>query len=470
MEIRLSDVQNFMDLSSEFHKKEYKFYMQKIAKYPCKQLKDFCYITDGEHGSPDWDKATNIKYITAEHIKQNYIVDTVYKTISQNQYKKNKRAALSHKDLLIYSVGAYAGNAAVAEEHLFPASIPRSVAIIRILYEKEFTPQYLNIFMNSKFGAFQSFRYRAGNSQPMLALEKIEQFIIPILDYSLQIKITGLYDSSYGLRMKSKSLYTESEQLLLQELGLVNFKPSTEKIAIKKLSESFGTTGGLDAEYYQPKYEEIENVISKYRLGYNAIGSVFKLSKQNFKVDKDKLYEYVEIGSINVSSGEIVPELITGAELPSNAKRKLKVGQVIVSKVRTYRSGIAIIDKDNYVGSTAFSILEEKPNGKVNKETLFSFLRSNLFLEWSLKPNTGTSYPVILDEDILNFNIPLIDTNIQNIIASKIQQSFALRKESKHLLDIAKQAVEMAIEEDEETAIKWLNEVTIPGTNIHQKS
>ena len=45
-----------------------------------------------------------------------------------------------------------------------------------------------------------------------------------------------------------------------------------------------------------------------------------------------------------------------------------------------------------------------------------------------------------------------------------------MRKESKHLLDIAKQAVEMAIEEDEETAIKWLNEVTIPETNIHEKS
>jgi type I restriction enzyme S subunit len=303
-----------------------------------------------------------------------------------------------------------------------------------------------------------------------LGLDILKNLPIPIFSPKIQQLIEKIVIAAHTKRNLSKSLYTEAEQLLLQELGLVNFKPSTENIAIKKLSESFGTTGRLDAEYYQPKYEEIENVISKYRLGYNAIGSVFKLSKQNFKVDKDKLYEYVEIGSINVSSGEIVPELITGAELPSNAKRKLKVGQVIVSKVRTYRSGIAIIDKDNYVGSTAFSILEEKPNGKVNKETLFSFLRSNLFLEWSLKPNTGTSYPVILDEDILNFNIPLIDTNIQNIIASKIQQSFALRKESKHLLDIAKQAVEMAIEEDEETAIKWLNEVTIPETNIHEKS
>jgi len=31
-----------------------------------------------------------------------------------------------------------------------------------------------------------------------------------------------------------------------------------------------------------------------------------------------------------------------------------------------------------------------------------------------------------------------------------------LRKQSKHLLDSAKKAVEMAIEQDEETAIQWL--------------
>ena len=74
------------------------------------------------------------------------------------------------------------------------------------------------------------------------------------------------------------------------------------------------------------------------------------------------------------------------------------------------------------------------------------FLRSNLFLESSLKPNTGNSYPVILDEDIINFNIPMIEMNMQNIIASNIQQSFTLRKEFKHLLSVTKQAVEIAIE------------------------
>jgi hypothetical protein len=88
-------------------------------------------------------------------------------------------------------------------------------------------------------------------------------------------------------------------------------------------------------------------------------------------------------------------------------------------------------------------------------------LRLDLFLQWSLKPNTGTSYPVIIDEDILNFNIPLIDTTIQNQISELIKQSFVLRKESKRLLDVAKSGVEMAIEKDEETAMEWLNKNSV---------
>ena len=54
--------------------------------------------------------------------------------------------------------------------------------------------------------------------------------------------------------------------------------------------------------------------------------------------------------------------------------------------------------------------------------------------------------------------LPLIDVSIQNIVAEKVKESFALRRESKRLLDVAVKAVEMAIETDEETAINWLEE------------
>ena len=96
----------------------------------------------------------------------------------------------------------------------------------------------------------------------------------------------------------------------------------------------------------------------------------------------------------------------------------------------------------------------------MNKETLLTFLHSKPLLAWSLKPNTGTSYPVIIDDDILSLPIPLLSKETQTQIQQKIIESFDLRKQSRHLLECAKRAVEIAIENDEQTAIKWLEAET----------
>ena len=132
-------------------------------------------------------------------------------------------------------------------------------------------------------------------------------------------------------------------------------------------------------------------------------------------------------------------------------------GDIIISKVRTYRGAITFVEEAGFVGSGAFTVLSE--NGQINKETLLAFLHSKPLLAWSLKPNTGTSYPVIVDSDILNLPIPRLPEKLQNQIQQKVSESFTLRKQSKHLLECAKKAVEMAIEKDEETATKWLDKV-----------
>jgi hypothetical protein len=45
-------------------------------------------------------------------------------------------------------------------------------------------------------------------------------------------------------------------------------------------------------------------------------------------------------------------------------------------------------------------------------------------------------------------------------VQQKITESFNLRKQSKHLLECAKRAVEIAIEQNEDSAINWLQEQT----------
>ena len=138
--------------------------------------------------------------------------------------------------------------------------------------------------------------------------------------------------------------------------------------------------------------------------------------------------------------------------MPANAKIKVNKNDLLISKVRPYRGAVAIIDfeNDNLVASGAFTVLQEKENLLINKETLCILLKISVYKTLMMKNNVGSSYPVIKDEDIKNLTIPILPLAIQQTISQKIQQSFKLRKESKDLLELAKKMVEEAIENGEE--------------------
>ena len=59
--------------------------------------------------------------------------------------------------------------------------------------------------------------------------------------------------------------------------------------------------------------------------------------------------------------------------------------------------------------------------------------------------------------EIGDLSIPIIDYKTQQQISELIKQSFTLKKESEHLLEVAKRAVEIAIEENEEVALEFIN-------------
>ena len=313
--------------------------------------------------------------------------------------------------------------------------------------------EYLVTYLICKYG--KGFRERCKTNLLISFINKQDLYNIPVPVFSMEFQrlIQQLFQTIEINSNISTQSYKQAEQLLLAELGLTNWQPKHRLSFVKNYSDAQHAER-LDAEYFQPKYEEIEKAIMSYAGGYSYIKDEFKQNKSTFEADNKRIYQYVEIGSINVSSGEITAEDVEGSQLPDNAKRVLEKDDIVISKVRTYRGAIAIVDKEGYVGSGAFTILRE--NGRVNKETLLTFLHSKPLLTWSIKPNTGTSYPVIVDDDILNLPIPLFDKDIQTRIQQKITESINLRKHSKHLLECAKRAVEIAIEQDEQAAFALL--------------
>lgn len=441
-------------IDPEFYKKDY---LKNDVLLKQRKILDMdkVFITDGEHGTPEYDKTTNIKYITAENIKEGYIQETDFNTISKEQDERNKRAHVQVDDILIYSVGAYAGLVAKAEPHLFPCSIPRSVAIMR-LAQKEIS-DFIVIFLNSKYGKYQTSRLQAGNAQPVLALEKIKELNIPLLSKALVTKVRKINKLAYISRLRAKKQYKTSEKVLLQSLDMLNFQCSQCKSYIKNFSD-VQSANRLDAEYFQPKYDELIDKIKSYPHGWDTLGKQFNQNNLSFTINENTLYNYVEISSVDVSSGKITSDAIIGKDLPANAKIKLQRDDVLISKVRPYRGAIALVEDDNLIGSGAFTVLHEKTEPKINKETLYTFLRLKSILDLTLKYNTGTSYPTITDNDVLNLPIPLFEEDIQKQVKVYINSAKELQKQSKQLLEIAKHGVEKAIEENEETATQWIDE------------
>ena len=301
-------------------------------------------------------------------------------------------------------------------------------------------------FLNSKYGRIEIEKYSMVGNQANFSPAKFRQIAIPILSKELNNKIEEIVYKSFELLEESKSLYSQAEDLLLGELGLKDWRPKNTLHTTKKFSD-FAQSGRLDAEFYQPKYDEIEKVIKSYKGGYDIVSNLFN---QNLDVCdyKKTEYNYVEIGDVNVGDGSVSFNKVETSELPDNAKRVLNKNDILISKVRPYRGAVAIIDfeQEDLIGSGAFTVLQEKSSYK--KETLQILFRTAVYKDWLLKWNVGSSYPVIKDEDILNLPIPILPEQIQTKIASLIQQSFECKAQSKQLLEDAKRMVEEEIEKN----------------------
>jgi type I restriction enzyme S subunit len=209
-------------------------------------------------------------------------------------------------------------------------------------------------------------------------------------------------------------------------------------------------------------------MIAKYRNGHKRLGD---LTIQNIsQCDKTiSDYDYIEIGDVDVGNATYCSAHLSVDDLPANARIMAHKGDLIISKVRPNRGAVAIIedDRSDLVVSGAFTVVA--PKDEILREYLLVLLRTNVYRDWLLRWAVGSSYPVVKDEDVLNMPIPLFDKDIQQKIAAKVRESFALRAESKRLLDLAKHAVEVAIEQGEEKAMDMISTLLISKSNQQSK-
>ena len=370
---------------------------------------------------------------------------------------------LDEFDLLLQRTGSIGKSGLVLKKDL-PSSANQNLAQIKPNLDK-INPYFLNVYLNSSIGQKIFERLATGNVQPWLNLGQIENIKVPSFLEKFQLKIEEIVKSAFKKINSSKQLYGQAQTLLLQDIGLQDFEPTIEAVNIKSFSESFGTSGRLDAEYYQVKYDSYESQIRKTVKDVVLINNVLSDSIKNGTTPKEVFRENGKINFIRVEAFKNNLDFddndcfsVSNETYENYTHNRVVKNDILVSMTGTI-GNVSIYNSENkgLINQNLVKLTANTNLVLVNYLALYIKTVGSIFLT---KLQTGNVQPYVNIPNFSNLIVPIIDYAKQKKIATLIEKSFSLKKQSEHLLVVAKKAVEIAIEKDEEIASDYINSQT----------
>lgn len=205
----------------------------------------------------------DIRFVKTDNLRKNKIVDVFTDYLTDEGNEEIKSSALEADDVIVTIIGAtfdVVGRSAIVRNAHLPANINQNIALIRPDKSK-ITPTYLNAYLNTKYGKGSLHHHSRQTEQVNLNCREVERVLVPLFK-QLEIGVEALSTKADEAAEKAALIYAQAETLMLDTLNMEDFSPSAEAFNIKSFKDSFAVTGRLDAEYYQPKYEQIVDHIT----------------------------------------------------------------------------------------------------------------------------------------------------------------------------------------------------------------
>jgi restriction endonuclease S subunit len=445
--IQKSQLEGSMRLDAEYYQSEYLDLIQKLNL--TNQSKFWSEIggkfTTGPFGSEfnveNYVSNGKFRYIRGKDVKEFFLQedDNVY--IPEDDFLRLIKYSLQAEDILVSVVGTL-GNTSIVDSSSLPAIFSCKSTAFRSV---EINPKYFIVYLNCKFGKNLLIRNMRGAVQTGLNIDDLKSLLIFVPKENVQNYFANLLDESKNLLTESKNKYLEAEDLLLEELGLKNYRPEEALSCAVNFSE-VREVNRIDADFFQPKHAEIVSVIERY--GAKELLNLVENIPARFNPagKADETFKYVELANINSSLG-IVDGFseVLGKEAPSRAKRILKEEDVVISSIGGSLNKVALVDKE-HEGSLASTGFFQFRSKDILPEVLL-VLSKSLVLQMQLeKQVAGTILAAIPNEALKNLIAPDLPKEIQQKIADLVRQSHEARKKSKELLEEAKRKVEEMIE------------------------
>lgn len=366
--------------------------------------------------------------------------------------------------MVLLTMSGSVGNATVAlPSWNYPINSNQDIA--KITPQSGVNPYFLAAFIGSGYGRVQMARLPVGSVQQHIFLWMIERLVVPRFTENMESAIGNAVKTAYTIEGQSVAQIEVEKQKLLRALKLENWQPPSQSSYTRSSTETFAA-GRFDAEHFKPKFAElithIENTGNAARLG-----TLLTIN------DRGNQPEYSEIGlpvvnSKHIANCEVRLDSDNRVGLASTAKVLIEPGDVLMNGtgVGTIGRSAPYLHVGKAIPDNHVTILRPK-TAAVDPVYLSIFINSlagQLQVEQRLHGSSGQIelYPT----DIANFTVWLAPEAIQQEIRQAVESGFAAKQRATQLLEAAKSAVEIAIEDSEAAALNYLNEI-LQGAGGH---
>lgn len=362
---------------------------------------------------------------------------------------------LTRGDLVITKVGSPCYASIVHDYDQLALS--RTVLGLRRI--RQIDPYYLMIFLRSHYGFSQLLRQRELTIQFQLTLERVREVEVFVPSAAFQKSVANLVREHFNSLAQANRLMSEAENALVKSLGFADWSPNEPLTYVGSRAE-VAHAGRFDAQYFHPAKASVLSKLSAMP-GAMPLGERIRSVREIF--DPQKPHEPFRTRNFDITDA-LEPTLddskeVTWSSEAGSTKKLLEPGDVAISRLRAYLKEIAIVRTTSTaqsMGSTEFIVLRPPASSGISAETLWAFLRSTpvqTILRWCVD---GSQHPRFSEQDLLSIPVPdaviLARPNIDGVFRS----AMTARADARAALARATRAIEVAIEDGEPSARKFL--------------
>lgn len=396
-----------------------------------------------EFSVDNYTSKANYRYVRGKDVKEFFLLedDNVY--IPENDFNRLKKYSLREGDILISVVGTL-GNVAIVDESIPPAIFSCKSTVFRT---NAINTWYLLAYLNSKYGRSLLERNVRGAVQTGLNIDDLKTLHIYVPSNEKQKIISQIVLEAKRNIDTSKSLYSQAEDLLLEELGLKDFKIEDDLAYTVKLSV-LKSARRADADYFQPKYKRIEDKLIRDFDAHKIMDMDFiKITTGQYcdeytaEAEGKPYIRGTDLSQGTVNLDNLV-YIAPGKQMPL---KKAKEGDVVVTRVGTI--GLCARLPKKVEGGT---ISDNLIRMRFPEEALNSFYVSLFFntvgSQLMIRESRGSVQARLNQETLKEIILPILPRPTQQKIADLVRKSHEAHTKAKELLEKAKKEVERLIE------------------------